>query len=113
MTTTIETADLEARNIELPAEGEVGYSLSTLEIRGVPHHVEMIEVNRCKDPDCLGDMDIEQDSAAHWCDKNSTVDPGRQDQVETLYDALGCDGAWRCVVIDGRDYLVIISPFCD
>ncbi len=98
MTPTIDTKDWKPTT-------DVGYGLTSLEILGVPHHVEMIEVERCTHEDCSG--------PGHWCDHNTTVDPGRQEQVESVYTALGGDGPWRCVEIEGRDYIIIITPFCD
>jgi hypothetical protein len=34
------------------------------------------------------------------------------DTADKVYDAIGADGAWETVVIEGREYVLIATPFC-
>ena len=34
------------------------------------------------------------------------------DTADKVYEAVGCDGAWHTVEINGRSYVLIATPFC-
>lgn len=72
---------------------------ATMHIDGVPHHLEAIPV-RVKELDGGG-----------------SVQEATTDEMEGAFDhwylAAGGDGAFMTVTIEGADYAVFLSPFCE
>jgi len=66
--------------------------LATLQLDDVNFHVEAYEATE-------GDG-VQQFKGAYG------------DTPEKVYEAIGCDGPWYTVTIDGREYVLIITPFC-
>jgi len=77
-----------------PDDDPTASLLATLMFGGVHHHVEAYAVT-------AHDDGVQR--AAH-----SLFD----DNIDQVYDAIGGDGPWRTVDINGREYVIIVTPFC-
>lgn len=87
-----------------------GHALTRVHICGVSHHCEVIEVVPCSW--CL-DPNEENSSARHWCDKNRALSDIWEDQITDVYRAVGGSGPWETVEWEGREFVLIITPYCD
>lgn len=70
--------------VELHGEGEAA---------GTMHHLEAIEVR------------VENDVQV-------AANPEHQEAFDDAYSAVGADGPWMTVPIKGRDYVLVLTPFC-
>lgn len=64
-------------------------------IAGCPMHLEAFAVN-------------EDDDGAQ-----TAVDFSVEDDLDAIRAGVHADGPWRTVQIDGREYVLIASPYCD
>lgn len=94
-----------------------GHALTRIHICGVSFHCEVIEVVPCTDC-CLVDgfPDDEKGtpiSPRHWCDKNRALSDVWEDGIMDVYNAVGGSGPWETVAWEGREFILIITPYCD
>lgn len=72
--------------------GDGSRLLGTIVINGCDLHLEALAVSRD------GDMQI-------W-----STDAG---ELSALHDAVGAGGPWQTVTINGREYVLIATPYCE
>ena len=51
--------------------------------------------------------------AVHTNDEGTQEFDVWPDECESIYHGVSAEGAWRTVEIDGREYALIASPYCD
>lgn len=67
--------------------------LATLYVNQTPHHVEALAVDDVED-----------------VVRNQAVHPDYEHMVDQVADAVASQGSWQTVEIDGRNYVLIITP---
>lgn len=75
-----------------PTEDPKGRLLGKIEVAGVFLHLEAYEI--------VYDHDLVQQIKC-W-----------PEETQKLWDALGIEGAWHTIFLEGREYALIASPYC-
>ncbi len=73
--------------------------LATITANGLPMYLQAIEVTG-RDPDGTG-----------WEEMNA-ADAGYQEELDFVYLVGGADSLFGTVQIEGRDYVLVATPFC-
>jgi hypothetical protein len=67
--------------------------MATLVVNGLPLHLEAIEV------------EVDESRIQRASDESD-------DSLELVHMAAGADGHWQTLEIDGREYVLMATPFC-
>lgn len=89
-------------------EDPTGRLLATVEIVGVPHHLEAIAVQYEVDGEVV-DLNT-YEGFEPW--EQKATDPEWQSMLEEYSRAASADGSWMSVKIAGREYALCLTPYC-
>lgn len=84
--------------------------LAKIEIAGVPHHMEAIAVVWRNESGEVIDPNKEEEFPSEWL--QTAADGAWQEMLDEYYNAAGGDGNWYTTMIDGREYVLCITPYC-
>lgn len=92
---TYSTAHITETDFSTPSKGETGWLHCdrSIVVLGVPHHLEAIEV-------------AVTDGVQH------AADPQYEEDLTAIYQAVGAEGHMTPVTINGRTYVLVMTPFC-
>jgi hypothetical protein len=85
--------------------------LATVEIAGVSHHMEAIAVCDMNEAGQKVDYDSEDYDPSPSSEQRAE-DPAWQEMLDDYYQACGGEGAFHTTEINGREYVLCITPFC-
>jgi hypothetical protein len=63
----------------------------------------------------INGMNCHVEAIAVYVDANdiqNATDPEWQSALEQVYEAVGGDGGWQTITMFGREYVLILTPFC-
>lgn len=94
-TTHVDLSQMHWDDASIDEERPRSRLLATLQLNGICHHLEAIEVT-------YDERTLTQSAACPLCD----------DILTQYREATGADGPFSTVVIEGRTYALFMTPYC-